>query len=103
MAEEVNGVVIGDGAPVGEVDAGIGLGQGEDGTISGARLGSRLAEVLVEGWQKGRQDGIGLGGIAGTSAAQGLDQAVLKGLEEAFDPSLGLRRVGGDEADAQLI
>ena len=33
VAEEADGVVIGHSAPVGEVDASIGLGQGEGGTI----------------------------------------------------------------------
>ena len=69
VAEEADGVVIGHGTPVGEVDAGVGLGQGEGRTIGRARHSRRLAEALVEACQKGGQDGIRLHRIGGTGAA----------------------------------
>ncbi len=69
VAEEADGVVIGHGTPVGEVDAGVGLGQGEGRTIGRARHSRRLAEALVEACQKGGQEGIRLHRIGGTGAA----------------------------------
>ncbi len=68
----------------------------------GVGRGGRVREAAVVVDEVERE--IGLGGLAGVEAAQPElgDEAVLQGFPEAFDAALGLGRVCGDIADAEL-
>jgi hypothetical protein len=46
---------------------------------------------------------IGLLPIAGSHLAQAFHQSILRGAEESFHPPLGLRRVGRDPLDVELL
>ena len=57
--------------------------------------------AVVVGEERGEE---GVGGLQGGDAAQAEfdDEAILQGAPEALDAALGLRRAGGDEADAEV-
>ena len=63
--------------------------------------GGRDGEAAVEVGDERRQEGVGLGEGADTTQPQLADEAILQRLPEALDAALGLRGVGGDEADAE--
>ena len=60
-------------------------------------------KALIEAWQEVPQDLVCLVDGGGTSQSKLGDQAVLEGAPGALDAALGLRSVGEDEADAQLL
>jgi hypothetical protein len=68
--------------------AGLSRGYGEAGVV--------LLQIRPE-------EGVGGADIRDPCEAQGLDQAVLQGLEQAFDPALGLRARGLDGGDLELV
>ena len=73
------------------------IGQGSEGRgCDQGQLPAIDAQDLVQDWGS-VDDGRGLGPI------QLGDQAVLEELVDAFDPALSLRRMGGDEGDAQFL
>ena len=71
-----------------EVPSGIGGGAGEALVVVGTELGEHGIGVLHGG---------------GADEAEFADQTVLAGAPDAFDAALGLRRVGGDLFDAELV
>ena len=65
-------------------------------------LGYPLETPVVFG-EESLQDMIGLLQGLGALESEFFDKAILKGPEEPFDPSLGLRGVGMDDPDTQLL
>jgi len=65
------------------------------------RGGQREARVVAR--EKPVQDALGLGEGPGLGQAQLDDEAILEGAKEAFDAAFGLRRTGGNPANAQLL
>ena len=61
--------------------------------------GEAAVEILAELGEIG----IGAVDVGNTQQAQFLDQAVLEGLVGAFDAPLGLRGVGANDLDVQLM
>ena len=89
-------------------DAGVATAQdgGEiagGGAPSGSGVGGGAREARGEVGQERGQEGVGRGHRADVAQAQFADEAILQGLPEAFDAALGLRGVGGDVADAEVV
>ena len=103
VTAEGDGVVVGHGARVLEAEHGVRIHSVGPGAVGGIRLGRLDSEAGVEAGPEFKQEAIGLLESAGPGEPQLLDQAILERSEEAFNASLGLRRVGGDELDAQLV
>jgi hypothetical protein len=100
---EGDGVVAGDGALMLEGEDLFRLQIGRPGTVGGAGVSCRESEAGVEGGQVGPEDAIGFLQGSSLSFAQFLDQSILKGAKESFHTSLGLRGVGGEGFDSQLM
>src|SRR2546430_1474507 len=89
------------------VSPGGGAGGGVEGTRGappeGRWVGGGAREAPVEVGDEGRQ--IGVGGLEGRdpSEPQFADEAVLQGLPQPLDAALGLRGVGLDVADPELL
>ena len=73
------------------------------GTPSLFRLARGATEAAVVVGQEAAQDLVGGVQIVGTGQTQFAGEAILKGAPEAFDAALGLRTVGGDVGDAELL
>src|SRR5215813_2982418 len=69
----------------------------------GDGLGRGAREALTERGEKLGQERVGLLERAAGAQAEFADQAVLERAPEPFDAALGLRRLRGDEADAELL
>src|SRR5438876_211441 len=76
------------------------LAGGADGE-RGRGLRGRAREALNEGGQELREKRVGLLEGVERAQAQFADEAVLQGAPEAFDAAFGLRRLRGDEPDAE--
>src|SRR5882724_3948676 len=63
----------------------------------------RAREALNEGGQELREKRVGLLQGMERAQAQFADEAVLQGAPEAFDTAFGLRRLSGDEPDAEIL
>ena len=93
-------VVVADDAFVQErADAVGSVGGGTPG-FGGVARGAREAAVIVG--DEALQYGIGRGEITSIGEAELAAQAILKDTPEAFDAAFGLRRLCGDEGDAEL-
>lgn len=100
---ELHGIVVGHNALVGEaanIVEDLGRGQG---AIRGAWIGGRLGEARIVAGEEARQDRVGL--LEGTRprATQFADESAVEGAPQALDAAFGLRRGGGDPADAELL
>ena len=69
----------------------------------GSGLGGGTGEALVVIGAKAGEHRIGLFQSNGLREAKFADQAVLAGAPSTLDAALGLRRVGGDRLDAELV
>jgi len=69
----------------------------------GRGVRGRAREALNEGGQELREKRVGLLKSGERAQAQFADEAVLQGAPEAFDAALGLRRLSGDEPDAEIL
>ena len=69
----------------------------------GLHFTGTAGEAAVVVGDKDAQDGVGGIEIAGLRQAEFAGEAILKHAPEAFDAAFGLRAVGGDESDAELI
>lgn len=66
-------------------------------------LGGRAGEARIVGAPEAREKEVGAVEVVDVGEAQFRDQAILKGLEEALDPALGLGRERGNPADAEVV
>ena len=73
------------------------------GTPSLFRFARRTTEAAVVVGQKAAQDLVGGVQIGGTGQTQLAGEAILKGAPETFDAAFGLRTLGGDVGDAELL
>ena len=73
------------------------------GTPSFFGIARRATEATVVIGQEAAQDLVGGVQIVGTGQTQFTGEAILKGAPEAFDATLGLRTLGSDVGDAELI
>src|ERR1019366_30802 len=71
--------------------------------ISLFRIARQASEAAVVVEQEAAQDLVGGVEIVGTGQTQFTGEAILKGAPEAFDTALGLRTLGSDIGDAELI
>src|ERR1700730_15242948 len=67
------------------------------------RIGGGTGEALVVIGAEASEHGIGLFQRSGLSETKFADQAILTGAPGALNAALGLRRVGGDLLDAELL
>jgi hypothetical protein len=67
------------------------------------RLGRGAAEAAVVVGQEAAQDVVGGEQIGGSGQAQLAAQAILEDAPEPLDAALGLRALGGDEGDPELL
>jgi hypothetical protein len=103
VAVEGDGVVVGDDALVLEAEDGVGLETGGPGAVGRLGLCGRDSETGVVARQEALQDLVGVFERVGSGLAQGFDEAVLEGAEEALDAALGLGGMGWDQLDGQLV
>ena len=73
------------------------------GTPSLLRIARRTTEAAVVVGQEVAQDLVGGVQIVGTSQTQFTGKAILKGAPETLDATLGLRTLGSDVSDAELL
>ena len=73
------------------------------GPPGGFGIARRTSEAAVVVGQESPQDLVGGVQIAGTGQTQFADQTILEDAPEAFDAALGLRTVGSDVGDAELL
>ena len=98
---QAHGVIAGDDAPVAtaederEVARRVAPGRG--------RGGGRLAKAAVEVGDERGQEGFGRRHTGDPAQAQLADQPILQRGPQPLDAALGLRRVGGDVADAEVL
>src|SRR5450432_1276525 len=69
----------------------------------GSGVGGGTGEALVVVGTEAGEHGVGFGQSGGLSQAKFADQTVLTSAPGALDAALGLRRVGGDLLDAELV
>src|ERR1700674_3144905 len=73
------------------------------GTPGFFRLAGRTAEAPVVVGQEAAEDFVGRFHFGCTGEAEFAGEAILKGAPQAFDAALGLRGLGGDVGDAELL
>ena len=72
-------------------------------TPRGLHFAGSAGEAAIVVGEKNAQHGVGGVQIASVSQTQLAAQTILKHAPEAFDAAFGLRTVGGDEGDAELL
>lgn len=100
---ELDGVVVGDDALVGEAADIVEDLLRSERSIRDVRIGRGVSKACIVAGEETRQDRVGLFEGAGTRAPQFADKPAVEGAPQAFDAAFGLRRRGGDPADAELL
>ena len=102
LRAERDGVVIGDGALMGDAADVVEIEGRREGSVGGPRLGGGARKARIVAWEEGLQDGIGLLQSTRPRETELTDKPILEGAPEPLDATLGLRGVSGDPRDAQL-
>src|SRR5678809_982635 len=98
-----DGVIGADDALVTQAEAASEIEAARQGAEVAHGFGGGARETLVVVEAESGQYGVGLLQGGGVDEAEFADQAVLTGAPDAFDAALGLRGVGGDLLDAELV
>ncbi len=100
---ELDGVVVAHSPLVLEAADAFEVPRGWRGPPGRLGLRRRVREAGIVAWEEPVEDALRLGEGAGLGQAQFRDEAILKGAKEPLDPTLALRRRGGDPADAEFL
>jgi len=100
---ELHGVITLDGALVLEAADTIEVAQGRGRPPGGLGVRGGLSESGIVAWEKPSKHALGLRERARVAETELDDQAILKGAKEPLDPSLRLRGLRADPADAELL
>jgi len=100
---ELDGVIVLDGALVLEAADAVEVHTRRGGPPRRRGVRGGPGEARIVAWEKAVHDALGLHERARMGQAELDDEAILEGAKEPFDPSLGLRRVGGDPPNAEFL
>ena len=103
VSAEGDGVVGGDDALVMKAEATIEIEAARQAAEVAGGLGRRTGEAPIVVGAEAVEHGVGLGQGGGLSETKFADQAILTGAPDALDAALGLRGMGGDLLDAELL
>ncbi len=96
-------VIVLDRTPVLEATNAVEVRPGRRGAPRGLRMRGRLCEAGIIAGEKPVEDALRLRERAGAGQAEFDHEAILEGAEQPLDAPFGLRRPGGDPANAQLL
>ncbi len=99
---ELDGIVVGHGAFIGEAADVVEDLLGGERTIHRVRIGRGVSKARMVAREEAGQDRVGVVEGARAGAAELAAQAIVDGAPEAFDPAFGLGGGRGDPADAHL-
>jgi hypothetical protein len=100
---ELHRVIALDGAQVLETADAVEVCLGRSGPPGGCRVRRRVREVGIVAREKPVEHALGLGDGRRLSEPEFDDEAILKGAKEPLDATLGLRGVGANPADAEVL
>jgi hypothetical protein len=100
---ELHGVIVLDGARVLETADAVEVGARWSWPPGGLGVRRGVSEASIVAREKAVEHALGLRERARLGEPEFDDEAILEGAKEPFDPSLGLRRMRTDPADAQFL
>jgi hypothetical protein len=103
MLAELDGVVVGHRALIGEAADVIQSVGGRQEAIGTLGIGGSLGEARIVAWEEASEDRVGLVEGAGVGTAEFAPKAILEDAPEALNAALRLRGRRGNPADAQLL